>query len=65
MLFRSPTVFGTVAVETKTVGSSLRILPTVLDAGTGRYTIRFGSQVTAKYKWNLKLPKKVKGTIAN
>ena len=48
---------GPVPFEAKLKGSKLTILPTVLDAGTGRYTIRFASSVSADFKWSLKPPK--------
>jgi hypothetical protein len=54
---------GPVPVESKLKGKKLAILPTVLDTGTGTYTIRFPSAVAVNFKWSLKLPKKVKGEI--
>jgi hypothetical protein len=56
---------GPIAFEAKEKKGKVTILPTVLDAGTGTYTIRIAGPVEVGYKWSLKLPKKIKATITN
>jgi hypothetical protein len=54
---------GAVAFTTKEKNGKVTILPVVLDAGTGAYTIRLPAAMTVSFKWSLKLPKKTKGEI--
>ena len=51
---------GTVEHAVKTAFRKLRILPTLLDAGTGTYAIRFGYDVDASVRWKVRPPRKAR-----
>jgi hypothetical protein len=56
---------GPVAFEVKEKKGKVKVLPTVLDQGTGTYRISVAKPIEISWKWLLKLPKKLKGMIKN